>query len=109
MKERNSQDRLVNPLFNVDMVTVESTLNDHVRAGFVMASSATDSQNKDIREKLVETGAVDVMISVAIPAEDDGVDFGERMKELHGELAKLQKESNDLMVKIETNFREMRL
>lgn len=41
-------------------------LNDHGRAGFVMASSATDSQNKDkdIREKLVETGAVDVMISV---------------------------------------------
>lgn len=41
-------------------------LNEHGRAGFVMASSATDSQgkDKDIREKLVETGNVDVMISV---------------------------------------------
>lgn len=41
-------------------------LNDHGRAGFVMASSATDSANKDrdIREKLVHTGDVDVMVSV---------------------------------------------
>lgn len=41
-------------------------LNEHGRAGFVMASSATDSQgrDKDIREKLVGTGHVDVMISV---------------------------------------------
>ena len=43
-----------------------SYLNEHGRAGFVMASSATDSQgkDKDIREKLVQTGHVDVMISV---------------------------------------------
>ena len=41
-------------------------LNDTGRAGFVMASSATDSANKDkdIREKLVKTGDVDVMVSV---------------------------------------------
>lgn len=41
-------------------------LNDHGRAGFVMASSATDSANKDrdIREKLVLTGDVDVIVSV---------------------------------------------
>ena len=41
-------------------------LNEKGRAGFVMASSATDSQQKDrdIREKLVKTGDVDVMISV---------------------------------------------
>lgn len=41
-------------------------LNDHGRAGFVMASSATDSANRDrdIREKLVLTGDVDVMVSV---------------------------------------------
>lgn len=44
-----------------------SYLNEHGRAGFVMASSATDSQgkDKDIREKLIDTGHVDVMISVA--------------------------------------------
>ena len=43
-----------------------SYLNEKGRAGFVMASSATDSQGKDrnIRESLVRTGAVDVMISV---------------------------------------------
>lgn len=43
-----------------------SYLNEHGRAGFVMASSATDSQgkDKDIRQQLVETGHVDVMISV---------------------------------------------
>lgn len=41
-------------------------MNDHGRAGFVMASSATDSANKDrdIREKLVRTGDVDVIVSV---------------------------------------------
>ena len=43
-----------------------SYLNEKGRAGFVMASSATDGQGKDkeIRRKLVETGHVDVMISV---------------------------------------------
>lgn len=43
-----------------------SYLNERGRAGFVMASSATDSQSKDkgIREKLVKTGHVDVMLSV---------------------------------------------
>ena len=43
-----------------------SYLNEHGRAGFVMASSATDSQgkDKDIREALIRTGHVDVMISV---------------------------------------------
>ena len=41
-------------------------LNERGRAGFVMASSATDSQGKDkeIRQKLVETDHVDVMVSV---------------------------------------------
>lgn len=41
-------------------------LNETGRAGFVMASSATDSANKDkdIRERLVKTGDVDVMVSV---------------------------------------------
>ena len=41
-------------------------LNERGRAGFVMASSATDSSNKDrdIREQLIKTGHVDVMVSV---------------------------------------------
>lgn len=43
-----------------------SYLNETGRAGFVMASSATDSQGKDktIRENLVKTGHVDAMVSV---------------------------------------------
>lgn len=41
-------------------------LNETGRAGFVMTSSATDSQHadRDIRQKLVETGDVDVILSV---------------------------------------------
>lgn len=44
-----------------------SFLNETGRAGFVMASSATDSQSKDkaIREQLVRSGHVDCLISVA--------------------------------------------
>src|ERR1035437_5723264 len=36
------------------------------RAGFVMASSASDAghSERDIREKLVKTGAVDVMLAI---------------------------------------------
>lgn len=43
-----------------------SYLNDVGRAGFVMASSASDAGNKDkeIRQKLIETGHVDVMMSI---------------------------------------------
>ena len=43
-----------------------SYLNDTGRAGFVMASSASDAGNKDkeIRQQLVESGHVDVMVSI---------------------------------------------
>ncbi|PKH69840.1 DNA methyltransferase [Stenotrophomonas sp. Betaine-02u-21] len=43
-----------------------SYLNPTGRAGFVMASSASDAGNKDkeIREKLVRTGDVDVMVAI---------------------------------------------
>lgn len=43
-----------------------SYLNPTGRAGFVMASSASDAGNKDrdIREKLVNTGHVDVMVAI---------------------------------------------
>lgn len=42
-------------------------LNDTGRAGFVMPSSSTDSNNKDrnIRKELIKTGNVDCLISVA--------------------------------------------
>lgn len=43
------------------------------------------------------------------PQEDDGVDFHERMAEIHAELMRLQAESNDLMVIISKNFEELGL
>ena len=43
-----------------------SALNDHGRAGFVMANSASDARHseREIRRKLIESGAVDVMIAI---------------------------------------------
>ena len=41
--------------------------------------------------------------------EDDGVDFAQRMGELHRELLKLQVESNELMATISKNMKEMGL
>lgn len=43
------------------------------------------------------------------PVEDDGVDFHERMREIHEELLSLQAESNQLMETISKNFEEMGL
>ena len=43
------------------------------------------------------------------PVEDDGVDFTERMKEIHQELLRLQNESNELMKTISENMKEMGL
>ena len=43
------------------------------------------------------------------PVEDDGVDFEERMAEIHRELLSLQAESNDLMDTISHNMKEMGL
>ena len=40
-------------------------------------------------------------------AEDDGVDFAERMHEIHAELLTLQQQSNELMGKISANFKEL--
>ena len=41
------------------------------------------------------------------PLEDDGVNFEERMAEIHRELLSLQAESNDLMDIISKNMKEM--
>ena len=49
-----------------------------------------------------------VYVGVA-PMEDDGVDFEERMAEIHRELLSLQAESNDLMGTISQNMKEMGL
>jgi type I restriction enzyme M protein len=44
-----------------------SALNDKGRAGFVMANSASDARGTEaeMRQKLIESGAVDVIVSVA--------------------------------------------
>ena len=43
------------------------------------------------------------------PIEDDGINFEERMEEIHRELLSLQAESNDLMDTISQNMKEMGL
>ena len=43
------------------------------------------------------------------PVEDDGVDFAQRMAEIHRELLTLQAESNELMQTISKNLKEMGL
>ena len=43
------------------------------------------------------------------PAEDDGVDFAQRMENIHRELLELQRESNELMETISRNWEEMGL
>lgn len=43
------------------------------------------------------------------PQEDDGIDFHERMGEIHAELKRLQAESNELMDIISRNFEELGL
>lgn len=43
------------------------------------------------------------------PVEDDGVDFHERMTEIHSELLELQKQGNDLMATIDRNFKGLGL
>jgi len=44
-----------------------SALNEHGRAGFVMANSASDARNSEmeIRRQLIQSQAVDVMVSIA--------------------------------------------
>lgn len=41
------------------------------------------------------------------PIEDDGVDFRERMREIHSELLELQDESNKLMAAISDDLKEI--
>ena len=63
------------------------------------------------REEIAEKGyslTPGAYVGVA-PVEDDGVDFEERMAEIHRELLSLQVESNDLMDTISQNMKEMGL
>jgi len=73
-RERIKNDR---PRYPFGMPTVDnanylwiqvfySALNERGRAGFVMANSASDARGSEleIRERLIQTGAVDVMVAV---------------------------------------------
>lgn len=73
-KERIKNDKSRYPLGmpstdNANYIWVQlfhASLNDRGRAGFVMASSTGDARGSelDIRKKLIESGTVDVMVSV---------------------------------------------
>lgn len=67
--------------------------------------SATDAISTEEKGWSLTPGAY---VGVA-PVEDDGVDFEERMTEIHKELLSLQSESNDLMDIISANMKEMGL
>ena len=49
------------------------------------------------------------MLTTSAAVEDDGVDFEERMAEIHRELLSLHAESNDLMDIISQNIKELGL
>ena len=63
------------------------------------------ADHKEIEEKgwSLTPGAY---VGVA-PVEDDGVDFHQRMAEIHAELLELQAQSNELMETISLNMKEM--
>jgi type I restriction enzyme M protein len=46
-------------------------------------------------------------VGVAPPEEDDDFDFEETLRDIHTELADLNKEAVDLAAKIEVNFQEL--
>ena len=88
-------------------------------AQWLTAKFGTDGEYKDIPGlcKIADISEVEgknwsltpgAYVGVA-EAEDDGVDFAERMHEIHTELLTLQQESNELMEKISANFKELEI
>ena len=68
-------------------------------------------QNRTNKAEIEEKGwslTPGAYVGVA-PVEDDGVNFAERMTEIHKELLALQAESNELMEAISKNMKEMGL
>ncbi len=100
---------------------VAEFINDYItilqEANWLTGKFGTDGEYKDIPGlcKIASIAEVEeknwsltpgAYVGVA-EAEDDGVDFAERMHEIHAELLTLQQESNTLMEKISANFKEM--
>jgi type I restriction enzyme M protein len=46
-------------------------------------------------------------VGVALPEEDEDFDFEQTLRDIHTELADLNKEAAELAAKIQTNFREL--
>ena len=76
--------------------------------GLCKIASREDIKGKQDAEKSSWSLTPGVYVGVP-PVEDDGVDFHERMHEIHEELLALQAESNELMTTISKNFKEMSL
>ena len=60
-------------------------------------------------EVKLQSASLAVADAYAAAVEDDGVDFAQRMAEIHEELLILQAESNELMQTISRNMKEMGL
>jgi len=80
-----------------------SYLNAHGRAGFVMSSQASSAGHgeKEVRRKLIETGDLDLMISIRA---NFFFDFEQTLRDIHTELADLNREAAGLAVRIAENF-----
>ena len=76
--------------------------------GLCRIASRADIQGDDAPDKSSWSLTPGAYVGVP-PVEDDGVDFHERMGEIHEELKRLQAESNDLMAQIDRNFQELGL
>lgn len=75
--------------------------------GLCKVATRNEIQGDQPAEELLEPDA-GCLVGVP-PVEDDGVDFHERMAEIHSELLELQKQGNDLMATINHNFQELGL
>ena len=100
---------------------VAEFINDYItilqEANWLIGKFGTDGEYKDIPGlcKIASISEVEeknwsltpgAYVGVA-ETEDDGVDFAERMHEIHAELLTLQQQSNELMEKISANFKEL--
>ena len=95
-----------------DILTIAKEANwlyekfgDGVYADILGLCKAADKAEIESKGWSLTPGAY---VGVAL-VEDDGVNFEERMAEIHRDLLSLQKESNDLMETISRNLKEMGL
>lgn len=83
-----------------------SSLNSYRKSGSVRYHPDRVASRDTILNEKGASLTPGAYVGVA-PVEDDGVDFAQRMKEIHKELLELQAESNRLMETISKNLEEM--